>query len=385
MSSRGTGISTGISTGINHPALHLGREVVNELGAGPLAHSDDHRAQTAHTLLVNTDLSIADVAITSGFSSIRQFTATMQSVYETTPTALRGQSAGSTATRQPSGSATAITLRLPARPPFDGVGLFAFFLAHAVKGMETAGASSFARAVRLPGGVAEIELRLDEPYAITCTARVDDIADLSPLISLVRRLLDLDADSAAIDASLSADVTLAPLVAARPGIRLPGSLDIEETLFRTMIGQQVSVAAATTVIGRLASELSATPGLFPTAVEIAESAPGVVRGPATRVASILAVARAIANGSLTLDVGLPADEFSARLTAMPGIGPWTAGYLAMRVLGNPDVLLASDLVMLASASRLGLPSTARSLAAHGARWAPWRSYAGLHLWSAAGR
>ena len=358
---------------------------MNELGAGPLALSDAHRAQTAHTLLVNTDLSISDVAFASGFPSIRQFTATMQAVYGTTPTALRAQTAGSTPTRQPAGSATQITLRLPARPPFDGVGLFAFFVAHAVKGIETADASSFARAVRLPGGVAEIELRLDEPHAITCTARLENIADLSPLVSRVQRLLDLDADSAAIDASLSADVTLAPLVAARPGIRLPGSLDIEETLFRTMIGQQVSVAAATTVIGRLASELSATPGLFPTAVEIAESAPGVVRGPATRVASILAVARAIANGSLTLDVRLPVDEFSARLTALPGIGPWTAGYLAMRVLGNPDVLLASDLVMLASASRLGLPSTARSLAAHGARGAPWRSYAGLHLWSAAGR
>ena len=381
----------GLGTGPEYIAPNLGREVVKQLGvvkplgAGPLALSDAHRAQTAHTLLMSTDLSIADVAFASGFSSSRQFTETMRAVYGTTPTALRAQTAGSTSTRQPEGSATQITLRLPARPPFDGVGLFAFFVAHAVKGIETADASSFARAVRLPGGVAEIELRLDEPNAITCTARLENIADLSPLVLRVRRLLDLDADSAAIDASLSADVTLAPLVAARPGIRLPGSLDIEETLFRTMIGQQVSVAAATTVIGRLASGLSATPGLFPTAVEIAESAPGVVRGPATRVASILAVARAIANGSLTLDVRLPADEFSARLTALPGIGPWTAGYLAIRVLGNPDVLLASDLVMLASASRLGLPSTARSLAAHGARWAPWRSYAGLHLWSAAGR
>lgn len=376
---------TGLAKRLGYTSRHLGRVLVNELGAGALALSRAHRAQTAHTLLSGTDLSIADIAFASGFSSIRQFNETVQAVYETTPTGLRARTARSTTTRPPEGSTTPITLRLPARPPFDGVGLMAFFAAHAVKGIETADASSFARAVRLPGGVAEIELRLDGPQAITCTARLENIADLSPLVSRVRRLLDLDADSAAIDASLSADVTLAPLIAARPGIRLPGSLDIEETLFRTMIGQQVSVAAATTVVGRLASELSATPGLFPTAVEIAESAPGVVRGPATRVAAILAVARAIAQGSLTLDVGLPAEEFSARLTALPGIGPWTAGYLAMRVLGNPDVLLASDLVMLASASRLGLPSTARSLAAHGARWAPWRSYAGLHLWSAAGR
>ena len=152
-----------------------------------------------------------------------------------------------------------------------------------------------------------------------------------------------------------------------------------------MIGQQISVASARTVLGRLSGELSATPGLFPTALEIAEHGAGFLRGPATRVASILGAARAIADGSLSLDLGMPADEFTARLTALPGIGPWTAGYLAMRVLGNPDVLLASDLVMLASAARLGLPTTAPTLAAHGTRWAPWRSYAGLHLWSAAGR
>jgi AraC family transcriptional regulator of adaptative response / DNA-3-methyladenine glycosylase II len=171
----------------------------------------------------------------------------------------------------------------------------------------------------------------------------------------------------------------------RPGLRLPGSLDSDETLFRTMIGQQISVAAARTVLGRLSRELSATPGLFPTAQEIAEHGAEFLRGPATRVASILGAARAIADGSLELDLGTPVDEFTARLTALPGIGPWTAGYLAMRVLGNPDVLLSSDLVMLASAAHLGLPATARALAVHGKRWAPWRSYAGMHLWGAAGR
>ena len=152
-----------------------------------------------------------------------------------------------------------------------------------------------------------------------------------------------------------------------------------------MIGQQISVVAARSVLGRLAGELSALPGLFPTALEIAEHGAGSLRGPASRVKSVLGAARALADGSLRLDVGMPADEFTARLTALPGIGPWTAGYLAMRVLGNPDVLLSSDLVMLASAARLGLPSTVRGLSAHGLRLAPWRSYAGMHLWGAAGR
>jgi AraC family transcriptional regulator of adaptative response / DNA-3-methyladenine glycosylase II len=376
----------GLAKRLGYTPRHLGRVLVTELGAGPLALARAHRAQTARTLLVSTNLPIADVAFAAGFSSIRQFNETVQTVYELTPTALRlGAPPAATTSPEPDGSATQISLRLPARGPFDGAGLLAFFEAHAIAGIETADARSFARSLRLPGGIGHIEIHLDGAEAVQCTARLENIADLSTLVSRVRRLLDLDADSAAIDESLSTDPVLASLVRARPGLRLPGSLDIAETLFRTMIGQQISVASARTVLGRLSGELSATPGLFPTALEIAEHGAGFLRGPATRVASILGAARAIADGSLSLDLGMPADEFTARLTALPGIGPWTAGYLAMRVLGNPDVLLASDLVMLASAARLGLPTTAPTLAAHGTRWAPWRSYAGLHLWSAAGR
>jgi AraC family transcriptional regulator of adaptative response / DNA-3-methyladenine glycosylase II len=389
----------GLARRLGYTPRHLGRVLVTELGAGPLALARAHRAQTARTLLTSTDLPIADVAFAAGFSSIRQFNETVQAVYELTPTALRlgapTATRGADAPRETArphaapgdadGAGTQISLRLPARAPFDGAGLMAFFSAHAIAGVETADDRSFARAVRLPGGIGHIEIGLDGPEAVRCTARLENIADLSTLVSRVRRLLDLDADSTAIDESLSADPAFAPLVGARPGLRLPGSLDNDETLFRTMIGQQISVAAARTVLGRLATELSATPGLFPTALEIAEHGAGLLRGPASRVASILGAARAIADGSLRLDVGMPVDEFTARLTALPGIGPWTAGYLAMRVLGNPDVLLSSDLVMLASASRLGLPATARSLAVHGERWAPWRSYAGLHLWGAAGR
>jgi AraC family transcriptional regulator of adaptative response / DNA-3-methyladenine glycosylase II len=377
---------TGLARRLGYTPRHLGRVLVQELGAGPLALARAHRAQTARILLVSTDLPIADVAFAAGFSSIRQFNDTIQAVYETTPTALRlGAPPAAASVRETDGSATQITLRLPARAPFDGAGLLAFLAAHSVAGLETADAVSFARSVRLPGGVAQIELRLDGPNSVLCTARLDNLADLSTLVSRVRRLLDLDADSAAIDEALSWDPAFAPLVSARPGLRLPGSLDSEETLFRTMIGQQVSVAAARTVLGRLCVELSSTPGLFPSALEIAERGAGSLRGPASRVESILGAARAIAEGSLTLDVGLPADEFTARLTALPGIGPWTAGYLSMRVLGNPDVLLASDLVLLSSAARLGLPATARGLQSHGTRWAPWRSYAGMHLWGAAGR
>jgi AraC family transcriptional regulator of adaptative response / DNA-3-methyladenine glycosylase II len=234
--------------------------------------------------------------------------------------------------------------------------------------------------VRLPGGVAQVRVTLDAD-GVLCAARLAHVSDLAPLVTRIRRLFDLDADSVAIDAALAGDPVLAPLVSAAPGIRLPGVVDVEEALFRTLVGQQISVAAARTVLGTITRELGED-GLFPTAAQFAEHGREVLRGPATRIATIVGAAEAIVEGRLQLDIGMPSEEFAAGLVALPGIGPWTAGYLAMRALGNPDVLLTSDLVIQQSAAALDLPSNARALAAYGARWAPWRSYAGLHLWRA---
>lgn len=368
----------GLARRLGYTPRHLTRVLTAELGAGPLALARAHRAQTARSLLLSTDLSIADVAFAAGFSSIRQFNDTILAVYETTPTALRARRGE----RSPATSAeSTISLRLPARAPFDGAGLMKFFVDHAVPGLESGTESTFERSVRLPHGTARLTLSLDGQAGIHCAARLDSIADVATLVARVRRLFDLDADSAAIDAALSADPTLAPLVAATPGIRLPGSIDAEEALFRTLVGQQISVAAARTVLGTITRELGSD-GLFPTAAQIAERGAEVLRGPATRVATILRVADALASGDLRLDLGMPAEEFSAGLVALPGIGPWTAGYLAMRVLGNPDTMLSTDLVMLQNAEALGLPGTAKGLLAHSERWSPWRSYAGLHLWRA---
>lgn len=374
----------GLASRLGYTPRHLGRLLTRSLGAGALALSRAHRAQTARTLLVGTDLPIADVAFAAGFSSIRQFNETIQGIFETTPTLLR-QRGHRPGIRPTPGDSTSISLRLPARAPFDGPGLMRFFAGHAIPGVETGDAESFSRLVRLPHGIATIDLRLEGLAAVRVTASLTNIADLSTLVSRVRRLLDLDADSVAIDAALSTDPALAASVAANPGIRLPGSLDAEEALFRTMIGQQISVAAARTVLGRLASELGEAPGLFPTATAIAEHGHEVLRGPATRIAAVIGAAKALSSGELQLDLGLSHDEFSARLLALAGVGPWTADYLAMRVLGNPDLMLTTDLVMLGSARRLGLPSTLRSLADYARRWAPWRSYAGLHLWRSAAR
>ena len=372
----------GLAARLGYTPRHLTRVLVAELGAGPLALARANRAQNARTLLVSTDLSIADVAFAAGFSSIRQFNDTMAAVYESTPSALRQSRRHDVA---PAPDGVSISLRLPARAPFDGAGLMRFFADHAVSGLETVVDGVFERRVRLPHGIATVRLSLDGTApggqaAVRCEARLESLADVSTLVTRVRRLFDLDADSVAIDQALSTDATLAPLVAALPGLRLPGSLDAEETLFRTLVGQQISVAAARTVQGRLTAELG-TDGLFPTAAQIAGSE-GVVRGPAARVRTILGVAEAVAGAQLSLDLGTPVREFTERLVALPGVGPWTAGYLAMRVLGSPDVLLASDLVVLQTATRLGLPGSARALAVHGERWAPWRSYATLHLWRA---
>jgi AraC family transcriptional regulator of adaptative response / DNA-3-methyladenine glycosylase II len=250
-----------------------------------------------------------------------------------------------------------------------------------VPGLEVATDETYQRSVRLPHGFASIRIELDGSQGIRCSARLQSVADVATLVARVRRLFDLDADSVAIDEALAEDGDLSPLVRAVPGIRLPGSLDAEETLFRTLIGQQISVGAARTVLGRLTEELG-TDGLFPTAAALAEHGRDVLRGPASRINTIVGVAEALASGDLSMDVSTPAEEFAAKLTRLPGVGPWTAGYLAMRVLGNPDVLLTTDLVILQSATALGLPGTARSLADHGQRWAPWRSYAALHLWRA---
>lgn len=374
----------GLASRLGYTPRHLTRVLVSELGAGPLSLARAHRAQSARTLLASTELPIAEVAFAAGFSSIRQFNDTILAVYETTPSDLRRlarRGGRALAADAPStGAPSSLALRLPARAPFDGAGLMRFFADHAVAGLETGDETHFERAMRLPGGIARVRLELDG-NGVRCSARLESIADVSTLVARVRRLFDLDADSVAIDTALARDEVLGPLVGLRPGIRLPGAVDAEEALFRTLVGQQISVAAARTVLGTLTRTLG-TDGLFPTAAQFVEGGREVLRGPASRIETIMGAAEALASGDLVLDVGMPADEFTARLVALPGIGPWTAGYLAMRVLGNPDVLLGTDLVMLQSAAALGLPGTTKGLTDHARRWAPWRSYAGLHLWRA---
>jgi AraC family transcriptional regulator of adaptative response / DNA-3-methyladenine glycosylase II len=408
----------GLASALGYTSRHLGRILVRELGAGPLALARAHRAQTARLLLTTTDLPVADVAFAAGFGSVRQFNDTIQAVYVTSPTEMRASSqprhsrratsatpsapSGSshaTGTRHPdagqivpgrreSGHPAALTLRLPAREPLDTAQLFGFLAERAIPGVEEGGPDHYARALSLPHGIATLAITPSrETTGIRCEVRVSDVADLAPLVSRIRRLFDLDADSRAIDEVLLRDPALRGGVLQHPGIRVPGSADPAETLFRALIGQQVSVAGARTTLARLADALG-TPlddaygfrRLFPTPAQLAEGAGRIIRGPATRTATVVRVAERLAAGDLHLDVGQSREELEAHLQEIPGIGPWTAGYVSMRVLGSPDVLLVQDLALRAGAVRLGLPGTPRGLAERGSAWAPWRSYAGMHLW-----
>lgn len=268
--------------------------------------------------------------------------------------------------------------RLHTAMPFDGHGIMRYFSGHAIPGIESGDSSTYRRLIRdAKGNPVELAVVLDGEDGVL--ASVDGRALTPQGVRDARHLFDLDANSPTIDAHLSRDAALADSVAMHPGVRLPGSLDVHEQLFRTMIGQQVSIAAARTTVARIARELDGS-GLFPTATSIAENGLEVLRGPAGRVAAIHGAALAIATGALVLSTALSVEELTERLCAMPGIGPWTAGYVAMRALGAPDVLLANDLVLLKGAAKLGLPATARGIAEYALRWQPYRSYASLHLW-----
>lgn len=379
---------TGLARRLGYSERHLTRVLTTELGAGPLALARAHRAHSARLLIETTTLSVADIAFAAGFASVRQFNDTIRTVFATTPTQLRMAAKRSARRSQPTPGR--VTLRLAVREPFDAAGVLGFLAARAVPGLESASADGYARTLRLANGPATASMRQGAGH-VECTLRLTDMRDLGSAVSRLRRLLDLDADPLAIDEILGADPALADSVARTPGIRVPGSVDGVETVVRALLGQQVSIAAARTAAQRLTDALGerlTTPDgdlttLFPTAEAIAEHAGEVLAGPTRRTQTIRAVCEAIATGDLDLHVGVDADTLRTRLQTFTGIGPWTAGYVSMRLLGDPDVLLPQDIAQRNGAAALGLPATAEALADHGRSWQPWRSYAGMHLWRAA--
>ena len=372
----------GLAGRLGYSERQVHRTLVAEVGAGPLALARAQRSQAARVLLETTDLPVTEVAWAAGFASVRQFNETVQAVFATTPSGLRAtrrRGAGAA-----TGTATAggtITLRLPYREPMDLGATLDFLGAHAIAGLESYTDGVFSRVLRAPGGAALVSLAAGE-HAVTCRVRLHDASDLVTVVSRVRRLLDVDADPVAVDAVLGADDALAPLVRKRAGLRAPGAVDGFETAVRTVVGQQISLAGARTVLARIlqAHGDEAFDGepwrLFPTDAALAALDPATLPMPRSRGRSVQALARASASGDLDLDPGADRDEIRARLLAVPGIGAWSADYLRMRAVSDPDVLLGTDLVVRKAANDLGI-----DIADGRPAWAPWRSYATHHLWT----
>ncbi|OZM73649.1 AraC family transcriptional regulator [Amycolatopsis antarctica] len=389
----------GLARRLGYSERQLGRVLGTEVGAGPLALARAHRAHSARLLIELSAMPFADIAFAAGFASVRQFNDTIREVFDRTPTALRGGAKrGPGPAGDEAGPGVRLTLRLPFRPPFDAEGTLAFFAHRAVPGVESVtrtggGITAYGRTLRLPHGSATVRLEPADGH-VRCALLLADVRDLGSAVARVRRLLDLDADPVAVGRALGADPALAPVVTATPGIRVPGAVDGVELGIRAMLGQQVSVAAARTAAARLATELGdrlPLPGgtgpdalttVFPGATVIAERGHEVLRGPRRRVESILAFAATVASGDLELHVGCDPGQLREELLALPGIGPWTADYVLMRMLGTPDVLLTGDLVLRKGAAALGLPDDVAGLTEAARGWRPWRSYAGMYLWRA---
>jgi AraC family transcriptional regulator of adaptative response / DNA-3-methyladenine glycosylase II len=386
----------GLASRLGYSPRQLGRVLTAELGAGPLALARAHRAHAARLLVQRTDLAMADVAFAAGFTSVRQFNDTMLAVFAVPPSRLRAEAMRGQPRLAPAlvpVQAGTIALRLPFRRPMDGVGLLRFLSARAVPGVEAAVDGRYARTLELPHGPATVSLRVDQSYVDTML-RLADLRDLVAAVARVRRLLDLDADPVGVDEVLRTDPALAPTTRDTPGIRVPGSVDGAETAIRAVLGQQVSVAAARTAAWRLAEALgSPLPSafvpdeplrrLFPKSEAIAEHAADVLRGPRRRIETVSAVAAALASGDIDVHPGRDTPGLRADLEALPGVGAWTADYIAMRVLGAPDVLLSTDRAVRRGAAALSLPSTVEQLERYSKRWQPWRSYAVMHLWRVA--
>ena len=370
----------GLAGRLGYGERQLQRILLQEAGATPVALARAQRAQTARLLIETTDLPITEVAFASGFGSVRQFNDTVRDVFAASPRDLRAAAKGGVAR-----AAQGVTVRLAHREPLDRGHLLGFLARRAVSGVEHVDGTVYSRSLRLPRGAGVVSIDLADGGPLWATFRLAALADLQAALQRVRRLLDLDADPVAVADHLGADGALSPLVAVRPGLRSPGHPDGGELLVRAVLGQQVSVAGARTLASRIVERwgdpLPAGLGcegvsvLFPSSATLADCDPASFSMPVARGRALVESSAALASGSVVLDPGADREVSRAGLLALRGIGPWTADYVAMRALGDPDVFLPTDIGVRHGLAALGRP-------ADPARWAPWRSYALHHLWAA---
>jgi AraC family transcriptional regulator, regulatory protein of adaptative response / DNA-3-methyladenine glycosylase II len=376
---------TGLARRLAYSERHLTRLLAEELGAGPLAIARAQRAETARTLIETTDLDFTTIAYAAGFGSVRQFNDTVRSVFAATPTELRA-----TVGRSSRNGCGAVELELAVREPFDGSALFGFLATRAVPGIEHWDGTAYHRTLGLPHGHGVAEVWPASRHngrsrpVVRARVRLEDWRDLGPAVRRLRSLCDLDADPVAIDEVLGEDRRLAPIVEASPGRRAPGAVEPFEIAVRAVVGQQISVAGARTVLGRVVRAAgeslridggpSALTHSFPVPEALAAIDPALLPMPESRRRTLTALAARVADGRVVLGSGADREELAAALGEVPGIGPWTIGYVLMRGLGDPDVFLPTDLGARAGLARLGVGP------AHAEQWRPWRSYALHHLW-----
>jgi AraC family transcriptional regulator, regulatory protein of adaptative response / DNA-3-methyladenine glycosylase II len=391
----------GLAARLGYSPRQVGRVLAAEVGAGPLALARAQRARTGRVLVETTALAMGDIAFAAGFSSIRQFNATMHEVYDTPPSVLReravrrgagGGRGGAGAGAASEAAAGALCLRLPFRPPIDLARVFGFLAARAVPGVEVVTAAAYSAAVSLPNGPGVLRLRIvpDDNW-VECSLALADLRDVTAAVQRCRRLLDLDADPLAISGYLESDPVIGPLARACPGRRAVGAVDGDEIALRAVLGQQVTVAAARRLAGQLAA-LSGRPvprtgddetltRVFPDAATVAGLDPETLPMPRSRARALVGLAEALASGAVCLDPGADREEAAARLLALPGIGPWTVGYIRMRALSDPDAFPISDVGIRRALRLLGHHPGAGAGAGAAESWRPWRSYAVHHLWA----
>ncbi len=363
---------------------HLRRLFVGVLGASPVQVAATRRLLFARQLLDQTRLGMTDIALAAGYGSVRRFNAAFRDAFGMAPREMRRG--------RVQGRDDALELRLPWRPPFDFAGTLAFLARRALPGLETVDGQSYRRRFVLAGepGTLEVGAFDDEP-ALRLRVHHGKVRALPDIVARVRRLFDLDADAAAIAATLERDRRLAPWLKRYPGVRVPGAWDPFEIAVRAVLGQQISVAAARTLCRRLVERFGAPmPALqgeawhaFPTPQVLADADLSGIGLTRTRTRTLHAMARAVADGRVDFRAEQGLDAFVDAWTTLPGIGPWTAHYIAMRALGHPDAFPAADLVLRKMAGG-GTPLAARELEQRSRAWRPWRAYLTTLLWRASG-
>ncbi len=358
---------------------HLSRLFHQHLGASPKAIAQTRRLHFAKKLIDETRLSMTDVAMAAGYGSVRRFNDHFQQVYKRPPSELKSDNTVA--------SSGAFTLQLPYREPYNWNAVIEFLGKRAVPGVEWVADNTWYRHIRVDGEVGRVEVsRCENARALLCKLDVPSTAPLFQLVEKLRTVFDINADSTEISDILSQDRVLRMLVKDNPGIRVPGAWDGFEIAVRAIVGQQISVVGATTVMGRIAKRygLKHDAGTtFPEPAVLAKANPTDFPMPQSRARAIINLARAVDSGDIELGRWVETDLLKEQLQSLKGIGEWTANYIAMRVLSDPDAFLHSDLVLLKVARHFYGDNSPDELLQRSVAWRPWRAYAGMYLWQAA--